>query len=1074
MVDRIFSTKLRYSKIDDERRMKKIFYFLLLMISGIVWGQPNIEPLEEGKYLFEDLKLESHVSSFDTSGSDCAFSGGETYKYFSFKANFDMVFAFDLIASQSDFRFIVWKVQKGKNPNVIFDRGTTIKADGSVQGSTNLKGMKEGVSNKCESNFSSSATGYVKAFDGTNILKEGETVVIAVYGGFDNVPFDIKVNVAEEREIPHSIFNNLCEGQAYSYQQVVDAIKSHISSNSNPVTNPDIKLYRDNTFSTLINDVSTTFNTNTTLYAQVRDTAGNLKFIYTIPISFIPEHQFNFNSIINQISECTLNYTLKENILLNLLFPIGTDLTKYKIKTVNGTAFLENSIINLTAGGVTNFKIIVSYNGTCPVDSVEKIIQVKQGTPEIKQIKEDVTCDSTYKISFDYIYSELARLGFDRTQYDLIVTLNGVNISDGQPIAISTTLNYKIKVISKIAGCESNEVDFIVTKTSHAKIKNAIISGICLTEFKEDDVNDATNFIQDNLLVSYNLRFYKQDGIEILESDLYDYIKTNKIGKIIVKALAVDNGNTICDTDVELNFALDESDIILPTTIPVFEKKCMEAASVTRFEVSEIEKYLEDNVYHQHLEFRNFDLTGYSLNENSELEITYDLRKAGECWTFSKIIIKTINKPNVNNALGELMADCDDKINIDAQVLSNLFGANSIVDYHYEILHNNSTPLTFDTSGKAIVKVLFKNKLDNSCFVEKDIVINKKQDLIVDKTDLENYTQTNSIIYCEGDDVDAEDKIRGILDYIKSEYPDLVAKSTVDEIYAMFNSNDGFVEIIFEDPNYCGTEKIKFYYQRNALPDFAIPISAEICSATKYELDFEQLAKDKGVKVEDYKYEVKNQDGIIISGIYQYELGVGDYTITIKNINSGCPKVFTLKLTNSETPIINKITINEKSVIVSAKGNGKLEYALFDSVGNVIVDWQTKNELIIPDNIKNNNFTVRVRLNNCGVSERKNVIYLALPNVVTPNNDGFNDIWQPMTKDGKVTDTSNSYKLIIFDRYGKQILSQEGTDIIKWDGTLNGKPVADGTYWYLLEFSKQSDDLQVLYSGSILVKRKIN
>jgi len=113
-------------------------------------------------------------------------------------------------------------------------------------------------------------------------------------------------------------------------------------------------------------------------------------------------------------------------------------------------------------------------------------------------------------------------------------------------------------------------------------------------------------------------------------------------------------------------------------------------------------------------------------------------------------------------------------------------------------------------------------------------------------------------------------------------------------------------------------------------------------------------------------------------------------------------------------------------------------------------------------------------LNNCGVSERKNVIYLALPNVVTPNNDGFNDIWQPMTKDGKVTDTSNSYKLIIFDRYGKQILSQEGTDIIKWDGTLNGKPVADGTYWYLLEFSKQSDDLQVLYSGSILVKRKIN
>lgn len=78
-----------------------------------------------------------------------------------------------------------------------------------------------------------------------------------------------------------------------------------------------------------------------------------------------------------------------------------------------------------------------------------------------------------------------------------------------------------------------------------------------------------------------------------------------------------------------------------------------------------------------------------------------------------------------------------------------------------------------------------------------------------------------------------------------------------------------------------------------------------------------------------------------------------------------------------------------------------------------------------------------------------------------------------MTKNGKINDVSNSYKLIIFDRYGKQILSKEGTNIIEWDGTHNGKPVADGTYWYMLEFSKQSDDLKVLYSGSILVKRKI-
>ena len=37
-----------------------------------------------------------------------------------------------------------------------------------------------------------------------------------------------------------------------------------------------------------------------------------------------------------------------------------------------------------------------------------------------------------------------------------------------------------------------------------------------------------------------------------------------------------------------------------------------------------------------------------------------------------------------------------------------------------------------------------------------------------------------------------------------------------------------------------------------------------------------------------------------------------------------------------------------------------------------------------------------------------------------------------------------------------------------------GKPVADGTYWYLLEPIGESGVLQVKYTGSIVVKRKIN
>ena len=1038
--------------------MKKIFYFFLLMISGFVWGQyPNIKELTGG-FTFAGETLEEHTQVFSATTSSCAFNFSNTYRYYSFKANFDMVFAFDLIATKPDFRFLVWKLPVGSVPNSIFTSNTTTVPNRTIEGTFNVKGMKEGDVHSCEGYSTTGANGYAKAFEGTEILKKDETVVIAVYGGSNTEPFDIKVNVAEEKSI--TTFNNLCKGQAYTYQQIFDAVQADSGL-------ADIKLFTDNTFSTEV-VAGMNFTSDTIIYAQVRDASGNLKYIYTIPLKFVPEHQFNFNSVINQVFECTLNYTLKENTLLNLLFPSGTNLSNYKIKTVNGTAFVENSIINLTAGSITDLKIIVSYNGMCPIDSVEKIIQVKQGTPEIKQNIDDVTCAPFYKIDFDQIFT---KIGFSKNDFDLIVTLMGTPISNGQSTPITTTLDYKVKVKSKYGGaCESNEVDFIVTKTSPANITNTSINGICLSDFSQTDVDNAIHIIQN--AHSYKLRFYQADGLtEMAEADLFNYIKTNETGKIVVKALATDNSNTICDTQVELKFNLDQSSFALINNIPTLNSGCAEVGMGYTFTVIEIENYLKAQLGRADISFSG--ITEQILADNGTTSLRFQVQVNGEaCWSEEmELKLQVITKPKVSNASKDLYADCDDKITINGDTVKELFGLASVTDYNYYILHNSSTPLVF-VGGKAIVKVRFENKLSSMCFVEKDIVVIEKQDLIVDVVALETYNQTNEIVYCEDDNTGAKAQIRANLDYIKSHYPTLVSRSSIDEIFAQFNSDKGNVEIVFEDPNYCGVVSIKFFYQRNDLPIFDIPASGEICSDTKYTLDFEQLAKEKGIDVNDYTFAITGSEVDQVSA-FVYELGVGNYTITIRDKKSGCPKIFSLQLTSSAVPTIDKITINEKSIVVSVKGNGKLEYALFDSVGRIIVDWQTKNELIIPDNIPDNNFTVKVRLNNCGVSERKDVIYLFLPNVVTPNQDGKNDVWQPMTKNGKVNDTSNSYKLIIFDRSGKQILNKEGIDIIKWDGTLNGNPVADGTYWYMLEFSKQSDDLKVLYSGSILVKRKI-
>lgn len=1038
--------------------MKKIIYFLLLLINSFVFAQqyPVIHPLTGG-FTFAGEKLDNNPQAFGVAtpvGAGCSVSFSNNYKFYSFKANFDMVFAFDLIATKPDFRFVVWKLTKDKLPTAIFERGGTIRADRSVEGSSNVKGLREGLPNICESNFNAGAIGYAKAFEGGEILKKDETIVIVVYGTSDTELFDIKVNVAEERQI--NTFNNLCVGLSYTYEQIFDAVKTDSGLT-------DIKLYTNNVFNTEINS-GTTFSTDTTIYAQVRDASGNLKYIYTIPLKFVPEHQFNVKTSIQAEFACTNSYVLPStSVLLSKLF--DSVLPEYSISsiTVNGTSYNAGDSVPLTVGEETSIKIKVKYNGACAIDSNEISIPLKQGSPVLSNNISAATCDTQHKLLYSEVYS---KLGIDASQYDLDVSLNGSVIANETSTAITSTLTYKVKIKSKSSGCESNVVDFVVTKTSPANIANATITGICFDDFKQADIDNAVSTILNGN--AYQLKYFQENGTELASTSLLEFIKNTKNGKIIVKALA-SNNTGICDTTVELTFNLNQSSFNKVENIETLKSSCSEVGLGYTFSKSEIENYLKAKLGRTDIIFSGINDT--SLADNQSGSIKFKVQVNGEgCWSEEMILpLQVFTKPNVSEASKELQADCNNLITINETTLKELFGANSTTDFNYQIQHTNSTPLTFDGSGKAFVKVIFKNKLDENCFVEKIITINKTQELVVDTALLESFTKANEIIYCEDNSNVAKNQIQVILDYIKTQYPTLVAQSTVDEIYSKFNSNKGEVELVFNDPSFCGNAIVKLYYQKNNLPTIVVPENGTVCSGELFVLDFTSQTN-----YSNYNYSVEKNDGSRVVGIDKFELNVGTYKITIEDRTTNCSVVKTLVIANSELPTIEKITINQGNITIIAKGNGSLEYALFDDKGNIVVNWQAKNALDVPAGNINNNFTVKVRLNNCGTTEVSDLVYLDLPNFVSPNGDGKNDLWQPMRKNGQATDTKNSYKLIIFDRFGKQILTQEGINIIKWDGKHLGKPVADGTYWYLLEFSKESSILNVQYSGSILVKRKVN
>ncbi len=69
-----------------------------------------------------------------------------------------------------------------------------------------------------------------------------------------------------------------------------------------------------------------------------------------------------------------------------------------------------------------------------------------------------------------------------------------------------------------------------------------------------------------------------------------------------------------------------------------------------------------------------------------------------------------------------------------------------------------------------------------------------------------------------------------------------------------------------------------------------------------------------------------------------------------------------------------------------------------------------------------------------------------VPNIFTPNGDGFNDEFKP--EFGEVDD----YSLTIYNRWGQKIF--ETTDPTKgWNGDINGNPAVDGTYFFVVKFT---------------------
>jgi gliding motility-associated-like protein len=178
---------------------------------------------------------------------------------------------------------------------------------------------------------------------------------------------------------------------------------------------------------------------------------------------------------------------------------------------------------------------------------------------------------------------------------------------------------------------------------------------------------------------------------------------------------------------------------------------------------------------------------------------------------------------------------------------------------------------------------------------------------------------------------------------------------------------------------------------------------------------------------------------------------IGIYTVDITSPSpQNCTNRKTITVQENNKPKIKNIVVDETTVTIELVKNE--DYFEFSIDG---INFQNSN---IFTNAPSGLQMAYVREINLCSSDNKPFIVIIVPKYFTPNNDGYNDVWE--------IEGLASYPLAeatLFDRYGK-IITQLNNSNHSWDGTFNKNPLPSTDYWYKLKLDKEGPELRGHFS----------
>jgi len=197
-------------------------------------------------------------------------------------------------------------------------------------------------------------------------------------------------------------------------------------------------------------------------------------------------------------------------------------------------------------------------------------------------------------------------------------------------------------------------------------------------------------------------------------------------------------------------------------------------------------------------------------------------------------------------------------------------------------------------------------------------------------------------------------------------------------------------------------------------------------------------------------YDYKWSTGAITSGITINETSSGDYTYTVTITNSlNCQTTGEHTLTIQQNPTKVEIISHTDDFCDNNVATLAVE------TDGTSIRWSTGATTPTIDVYSPGTYTVFSSIDNCEISgsytiEECQCPPIFIPNVFTPNNDGFNDTFLP-----DIFCELNNFSMYIYNRWGKLVYASDSYH--PWDGKYNGKDVAVGVYYYVILYSTVKD-----------------